>query len=178
MKIQHKKTYKISISKFFPINHPKSEVGKRTFFDSKIMNAVKDREPTFQYPDNIKTKKHTVRENYEYWKKRIDQVNAGEAVLILFEWSGTPYKSKHRDIHTFDKDSGIGVQKLRFSPFGYPFISETGTNEFGVFGKNTEIKMDVLAENDGLTTQDFFDWFSGYDKSEPMAIIHFTKFRY
>ena len=38
----------------------------------------------------------------------------------------------------------------------------------------------MLAENDGLTLADWEAWFSNpkYDLSEPMAIIHFTKFRY
>ena len=35
-----------------------------------------------------------------------------------------------------------------------------------------------IAINDGLTLKDWDDWFSDYDKTEPLAIIHFTKFRY
>lgn len=35
-----------------------------------------------------------------------------------------------------------------------------------------------LVQNDGLSLNDWVDWFGGYDLSEPMAIIHFTKFRY
>ena len=35
-----------------------------------------------------------------------------------------------------------------------------------------------LAKNDGLSLNDWVYWFGGYDLSEPMAIIHFTKFRY
>jgi len=35
-----------------------------------------------------------------------------------------------------------------------------------------------LANNDGLSAEDFEAWFKGYNLSEPMAIIHFTEFRY
>jgi hypothetical protein len=35
-----------------------------------------------------------------------------------------------------------------------------------------------LAKNDGLSLKNFKEWFKKYDISEPMAIIHFTKFRY
>jgi hypothetical protein len=35
-----------------------------------------------------------------------------------------------------------------------------------------------LSKNDGLSLPDFKAWFKNYDLSEPMAIIHFTKFRY
>jgi len=42
--------------------------------------------------------------------------------------------------------------------------------------KITDIR--TLAKNDGLSLQDFKDWFKGYDFSKPMAIIHFTRFRY
>ena len=35
-----------------------------------------------------------------------------------------------------------------------------------------------LAANDGLSTNDWLDWFKNYDLTKPMAIIHFTKFRY
>ena len=35
-----------------------------------------------------------------------------------------------------------------------------------------------LAKNDGLSLDDFKAWFKSYDLSQPMAIIHFTSFRY
>lgn len=41
-----------------------------------------------------------------------------------------------------------------------------------------EITNEDLAHNDGLSTDDFKEWFRGYDLSQPLAIIHFTKFRY
>ena len=39
-------------------------------------------------------------------------MNAGEAILSVRYWSGKPYNSKQLRIVEFDKDSGVGVQKL------------------------------------------------------------------
>ena len=36
----------------------------------------------------------------------------------------------------------------------------------------------IIANNDGLSLDDWKEWFKGYDLSQSMAIIHFTKFRY
>ena len=35
-----------------------------------------------------------------------------------------------------------------------------------------------LSYNDGLTQEDFIDWFKGYDLSKSLLIIHFTDFKY
>jgi LysM repeat protein len=35
-----------------------------------------------------------------------------------------------------------------------------------------------IAENDGLTVEDWKAWFTGMSFAEPLPIIHFTKFRY
>lgn len=35
-----------------------------------------------------------------------------------------------------------------------------------------------LARNDGLSFSDWYHWFRDYDIIKPLAIIHFTKFRY
>ena len=60
-----------------------------------------------------------------------------------------------------------GTQKVEFK-----------ADEFGplVDWKNQFVS--DLAKNDGLSLTYFTDWFKGYDLSKPMAIIHFTKFRY
>lgn len=36
----------------------------------------------------------------------------------------------------------------------------------------------VLANNDGLTLEDWNEWFRGYNLSNSLAVIQFTKFRY
>ena len=116
---------------------------------------------------------HTIRANYSFWKKRIDKVMSGEAKLILFSWTGKPYRSKQQEEFDFDKDSVIGIQKLIFqqSSLNFPRVIR---DDNAVVALNPT----VLSKNDGLSMKDFEDWFKGYDLSQPMAIIHFTKFRY
>jgi hypothetical protein len=67
-----------------------------------------------------------------------------------------------------DKDSEIGVQELRWL-----------TSCTAQIRDNYNVVTDVqLASNDGLSIQDFKDWFRGYDLSKPMAIIWFCNQRY
>ena len=112
----------------------------------------------FPYKIEKRIKIHTIRSNYELWKWRMDQINKGLAVLSVRAWSGKPYRSKQIEIISLNKSHGIGIQKIT--------LTESRINE------------KILAKNDGLTLADFKAWFAGYDKSEPMAIIHFTSFRY
>lgn len=149
------KTYVVMISRAFPATHPRR--GELTFFPEMIMKS-----------DVVKRSKiHTIRANYDFWRKRIEQVWLGEAELSLRYWSGKPYKSKQVEFLRLGKDDGVGIQKVEFK-----------ASEFGplVDGKNQFVS--DLAENDGLSLNDFTAWFKGYDLSKPMAIIHFTKFRY
>ena len=36
----------------------------------------------------------------------------------------------------------------------------------------------LVAQNDGLSLEDWLSWFKNYDHTKPLAIIHFTNFRY
>ncbi len=121
------------------------------------------------------TKIHTIRANYELWYKRIKEVQEGKAILSLRYWSGKPYNSKQIELARLDKNSGISVQKLEFfeSDFNCPYT-------YGLDGVSNEPLFEIskLALNDGLSLEDFKQWFRKYDLSKPMAIIHFTPFRY
>jgi hypothetical protein len=143
------KCYVITISKNFPASHPKK--GIPTFFGYKIMNDKKI---------------HTIRSNYDLWKKRIDQITAGKAYLSVREWSGKPYASKQVELFRFHACDKIGVEKLE-QPDNFVFAPIEGE----------VIDWEVVAENDGLIFADFCNWFKKRQK-EPMAIIHFTGFRY
>lgn len=149
------KTYVLTVSQHFPSYHPMK--GQRTSFTRTILCLLK---------------LHTVRANYELWKKRIDEVNAGKAVLSVRYWNGKPYKDKQAEFQRFDKDSGIGIQRLDAMCFvnNTAFVDETESNYIPVM-------LDILANNDGLSLQQFKDWFRK-PNTEPMAIIHFTNFRY
>lgn len=143
------KTFVLTVSEYFPKTHIKS--GLPTGFPLAIKHYEKI---------------HTIRGNYELWAKRIKQIQDGEAVLSVRVWSGKPYNSKQLEIFRYDNTHGIGIQKLS-NPRN--FLHAT------IEGKH--INWDVVAKNDGLFFKDFDEWFKDA-KDEPMAVIHFTDFRY
>jgi hypothetical protein len=143
------KCYVLTISKYFPATHPRG--GDFTFFEYFIKQ---------------KLKKHTIRSNYDLWAKRIAEIQEGKAYLSVREWTLKPYKSKQKVLFEFFKESDIGVQKL-----------EDPSCLISANINNAHHKWSWVAENDGLKLDDFQEWFKARQK-EPMAIIHFTEFRY
>jgi hypothetical protein len=146
------KCYVITISKNFPATHPRQ--GEKTGFSERIENN---------------TKIHTIRGNYEFWKKRMNDIESGIAYLSVREWTGKPYASKQKELFRFHADDGVGCEKLEMTALGW-FIEDYDTNY-----SNQD-----FANHDGLSIIDFIDWFKGKITidMEPMAIIHFTEFRY
>jgi len=147
------KTYVLILSKKFPAKCRRA--GEKTQFE----------------PNLFIVKKHTIRSNFELWKNRIDEVNEGKAIISIRQWSGKPYRSKQEELETLTHKDGVGIQRLTFTDCNIyrPFVA-------GFFGEQPSTM--TLANNDGLTVEDFVDWFKDYDLSQPMAIIHFTAFRY
>ena len=144
------RTIVLTISAYFPMSHRR--VGDKTNFESSIENKIK---------------LHTIRANYRYWKKQIDQVIEGKAELSIREWTGKPYNSPQKELFRLTKDDGVGIEKLHFEKtIFYPWVGEKAVNYID------------LAENDGLVEADFLSWFRKYPLDDPMAIIHFTHFRY
>jgi hypothetical protein len=140
------KTYVLILSERFPGTHPKA--GEETNF----------------FINFRKTKIHTIRKNYDFWKKRFDQINSGKAFLSVRYWIGKPYKDPQTEFISLNNEDFIGIQKLTKTELG-----------FEVDGIPVSI-LD-LCRNDGLSLDDFNNWFKEFPK-EPMAIIHFTHFRY
>lgn len=165
------KTYVIMLSKVFLATH--SRKGEPTYFGLKVQAA--------QHPfifDNVLPKVHTIRENYTLWRDRIAQVQAGKAELSLRQWSGAPYRSKTVVIMRLGCHNGVGIQKLNFgwhNGVQIPVIE--GRYMYGANGSKAE-----LAMHDGLSLEDWQEWFKGHEKDtvhdNPLAIIHFTHFRY
>jgi hypothetical protein len=153
------KTHVITVSRTFPKTHKRA--GELTNFIDKIIkrNSV--------FYEFIGSKKHTIRSNYTLWSKRINDVNDGKAVLSIRFWEDKPYRSKQVEICRLDKSSGIGIQKVEF----------VGATEVKIDGKYFQGHVEYISNNDGLSFDDFLDWFKSYPK-QPMAIIHFTEFRY
>lgn len=146
------KTYVLTISEFFPKTHNKS--GLPTGFINSI---------------NAKTKKHTIRGNYELWKKRFEKIASGDACLSVRYWTGKPYNSTQVEVYNFKNSDGIGIQEILFDDHLYSCLID---------GKRYSVNDKMISENDGLTSADFEEWFKKYDLTKSMAIIHFTEFRY
>lgn len=150
------------VSRVFPKKH--SRAGEETGFIDQLHYSINFGEHS--------GKIHTIRANYPYWAERIEKVQRGEAVIELFYWEGKPYNSKQIVFATLDKDSGCGVQMVDFFQEFFDSNWVVGQAEF------SDQLLSTIAQNDGLTLDDFKAWFKGYDLSKPMIIIHFTKFRY
>lgn len=120
-----------------------------------------------------KHKIHTIRANYPLWRKRIAEVENGQAILSIRQWTGRPYFSPQAKLADLTKDNGVGIQKLKFH------LDRDGNvlyNNFDIDGHYADIK--DVARHDGLSFDDWREWFKSYDLTEMLAIIHFTKFRY
>jgi len=173
MKTEKIKRYRLGVSRTFPTTHPRA--GQQTWFVEKINEEGM---PISDKPI-VGKKIHTIRANYPLWEKRMKAVQEGKAVIELFYWEGKPYKSLQLVFATLDKGSGCGVQKLIFG-YNNDLIEEVENPIILKLEEHTFLNLDViqLSANDGLLLEDFKSWFKKYDLSKPMAIIHFTKFRY
>ena len=149
------KTYVLTLSVTFPKWHPKA--GQPTYFKEKMhngllwdkgMNIGYSQTPSYAVSGDIQLKLHTIRANYELWRKRFEQI-----------------------------EDGIGLQKLELKLASYlPFYIEV--DRIDEDRRKDAIHVGLLAHNDGLSLNDWQDWFRNYDLSKPLAIIHFTNFRY
>ncbi|MCE5332724.1 MAG: hypothetical protein LLF95_11380 [Bacteroidales bacterium] len=179
--------YRIPVAVTFPAIHKRK--GEPTYFKEKILKAIKrnvcnsrdneigssclscDGRYEFQEYCLVEPKLHTCRSSL-LWIKRFEKINRGEAVLELYYWSGKPYNSTPVVICQLGKDDGIGVQKIQFQKEFFNTNWIVGQIDF------PDQLLKTVATNDGLSLEDFKEWFRKYDLSKPMAIIHFTKFRY
>ena len=122
--------------------------------------------------DLIAGKIHTIRQNYEFWKRF-----EGREVA-LFVWEGKPYRSKQRVLCV---KWIMSVQEVDFRKKA-ELINYHGVNvTFQFFYKDKAIPFGELSLNDGfrgeLGPSEFADWFVNYPSGK-MAILHFTDFRY
>lgn len=162
------KTYVLTVSRYFPKNHKRA--GEPTRFKEQLINGLAQLK-------GEDCKIHTIRSNYLLWSKRISEIQKGNAILSIRYWSEKPYNSKQIEICQLDKDSGIGIQPLIFIDSCIKLPTICGED----FPKPTwykGVQLRDISQNDGLSIQDFKEWFRGYDLSKQMAVIHFTNFRY
>jgi hypothetical protein len=133
-------------------------------------------------------KKHTIRQNYHFWKKRIDEINAGKAILSVRQWTGKPYNSEQKEIKQF-KQGEVGYQRVTIEqkPVGkfsdYTVLLSVGVLDPGqkrVTGDGYKYlsgkKIKQLAENDGITIEQMQKFFNKGVLDG--IIIHFSDLRY
>lgn len=121
--------------------------------------------------------------------KEFDKIMGYELTIIRKDGTKTIYDFKSRTklsevdekreiITLFDNGQcfhgycdGIGIQKMLINEsVSYPLISPRMSS--------TPVSWIKLAFYDGLSLEDWKDWFRNYKLSKPLAIIHFTNFRY
>jgi len=147
------KCYVITVARRFPGTHPRK--GEPTHFVESILN---------------RSKIHTIKLNVELWKKRIAEVNAGNAYLSLRYWKGRPYHSDQVEFFRVWKSAVEEIEILAF-----PDIS------FRLGNKPCFEELKKIYANDGLSKKDFKDWFFKTNRefeSIDAAIIHFSDFKY
>ena len=178
--MEKKKTYVLTLSAMFPKAH--SKAGMPTGFKAKF--ALGQGCPDCDKPQDLSgvnisdcngcvnacslPKLHTIRANFPFWEKRIKEIQNGYAVLSIRQWTGKPYRSKQVEIARLTAENGIGVQQLDIFDFMRP--AKVDSCQL--------VDLRDLANNDGLSFSDWYHWFRLADVTKPMAIIHFTKFRY
>ena len=174
------KTYVLTLSKTFPAKHPRK--GEPTNFDAQVLNSVCSAHNMSLRYMKFGIKLHTIRENYALWSKRFEQIDEGKACLSIRYWIGKPYHSKQFEICKLKKEDGIGLQRLQFIPLNNDLGNFITSIDFRCHRMPEALNLaHELASNDGLTFADWKEWIfisSKYNISNPLAIIHFTKFRY
>lgn len=170
----------LTLSKTFFKDHFRE--GKETHFKGKVSYGQK---------------KHTCRGNYDYWKGQIDKVIDRGGVLSIREWIDKPYRSKQQVIKEVPAEV-VGVQKLSLSRRNVSLSKLVGldinTFQYTAEIDGVKVPLELLAENDGLSQNEFIDWFKpAFNRIErelkkegqssdliniEFAVIHFTNYRY
>ena len=174
------KTFVLILSRNFPAKHPRH--GETTNFDTKLLNAICSAHNMNCVFNKYGMKLHTIRSNYDLWSKRFKQIYEGKAALSIRYWTGKPYHSKQTEICKLTKEDGIGLQRLQFIPLNNDLGNFITSIDFRCHRMPEALNLaHELASNDGLTFSDWKELIFGsikYNISKPLAIIHFTKFRY
>lgn len=114
---------------------------------------------------------HTIRYNKNgVWDKRYKDIASGKKYLSVREWTGRPYNSEQREFAQYDK---IGLQHITMT-----YGVDDAVPQIWIDGK--QIPIEIVAKNDGLTVEQFVEWFFGESKSNVFegVVLHFTSFRY
>ena len=130
----------ITLSRLFPVKH--SRKGQPTNY-AELLNAGK--------------KLHTIRTNYDLWKINEEKMRTGNYYLSVRQWSGRPYHSKQVEVAQIK--TPITVQRIMITNH---LDDEDEPLSAVIDGKLLSHKdCEILAKNDGLSLQDFKEWFFG-----------------
>lgn len=143
-------------SRLFPTTH--SRRGEHTHFIENVMTG-----------DKI----HTIRRQYDRWRVIADKTAARPYTIALCQWAATPRRSRYHQVAAIN--AVIGVQHVQMLYFA-------NTDNIIVTVDGTDVPVDEIARNDGMSVTDFKEWFFGRNRTENDefngCIIHFTDFRY
>lgn len=163
------KTIVLTLSRVFPKTHPNA--GEPTRFKERLHNTVTGNKGQW-------CKLHTIRRNYDLWKVNADKMRDGHFVLSVRQWSARPYNSKQTEIERINRP--IAVQRIRL------YYDHLQDNILAYIDADHHLDCDIeeLAHNDGLTLEQFKDWFFGDARAEHRneifdgVVIHWTNLRY
>lgn len=149
-----KKKVILTLCKSFPVTH--SKAGEATGFEEKLKEGRKI---------------HTIRYNAKnVWDERYKGISSGKKYLSVREWTGRPYNSEQRELSRLDE---IGLQHVTMT-----YGADDAYPQVWIDGKQVPIQ--EVAKNDGLSVEDFVEWFFGNSKENVFegVVIHFTDFKY
>lgn len=151
-----KKKAILTFSRVFPASH--SKAGQPTGFEDKRKEG---------------SKIHTIRADKKgVWRKAEQAINSGRKYLSERVWTGRPYNSEQRE---FERLERIGLQSITMT-----YSADDALPQAWVDGK--PVSVEALAKNDGLSTEDFVEWFFGTKLYQGNVfegvIIQLTDFRY
>lgn len=151
MIVKEKKKVILTLCKVFPMAHPRAK------------------QPT-EFAESLRAGKkiHTVRGNDKnLWQGRYQDIASGKKYLSIRQWTGRPYNSEQEELARLE---AVGLQKI--------VITYSADDvEPKVLIDDVPVPIDELAKNDGLSTEDFTNWFCSENTFEGV-VIHFTDFRY
>lgn len=163
--MNERKKILMTLSKSFPLTHSRKR--EATDFSTKLRRTLDGKQGD--------RKIHTIRSNYTQWKHNLDKVIDKQYFISVREWSGRPYHTKQIELYRIY--AKVSYQSIRLV-YRAADKSVSCTIDGRVF-----TDLDLLAKNDGLSRQDFLEWYfpilsEDRDRSFEGIIIHFTDFRY
>lgn len=144
-------------SRLFPTTH--SRRGEQTKFIEKVM---------------LGEKIHTIRRQYDRWKHVAEKCAGKPCEISLCQWRATPRRSNHVQVGLIEAQPGVQRLRMKYNP-----DSDSIT---AIVDDNKTVNPETLAENEGLTIDEFKEWFFGRNRNMSQefkgCILHLTQFRY